>query len=347
MKNYNYNGLNAHDVANNIIANEEKYMNVNLDSLTFEEKCRYAREFNRIDHPLSVISPNKIKTTKHFEEITRRAEAGDSLALFTLAFIAADAQTSGNYISYLEKAMDAGSYMARIEHISFALISTEENDLTEAQATLDELIDKLDSNSLTLDELRYAGRLFGTVTRRLPEPNERYNDACIRIHKALVMNGNFFELVSLITRTTGEEKDFWCTVYFLVDSYFYENYSISFANGLGEMYILGRGCDIDYEKAKKFYMDLYFRNLINRSKTLVGLGIAEDNEDLIKEAELTYKAEIENGNIDGYWKLIVLKVLEGNRKQTGEICNKAIKKHPNKLNYIFHKARHHLVEYKF
>ena len=336
MKIYNYNGLNAHDVANNIIANEEKYMNVNLDSLTFEEKCRYAREFDSYFHPLAVRSQNVEKIARVIEEIKERAEAGDALALFTLAYTESKYKTtdSSKYVDYLKKAMDAGSYIARIEYSA----CIREDNLADAQAMLDELIDKFDSDSLTLDELVHAGHLCRTVAMRMHSSNERYNDAWARIHRVLVLNGRFSALLPLQMSVSKEEKAFLSTVKFLVGSYLYEKHSITSAVDLGWHYTLGNGCDIDYEKAKSFYIDRYFGEQFDRSKVLTKLEIAEDNEDLIKEAELAYKAEIESGSIDGYWKLIVLKVLGGNAEELAQIFDDAIEKHPDELKYIFPNA---------
>jgi len=42
MTNYNYNGMNAQDIANNIIAKEEAYLTIDYDALSLEEKCDYA-----------------------------------------------------------------------------------------------------------------------------------------------------------------------------------------------------------------------------------------------------------------------------------------------------------------
>ena len=44
MTNYNYNGMNAYDIANKVIANEEAYENADYNLMPFDVKCYYALE---------------------------------------------------------------------------------------------------------------------------------------------------------------------------------------------------------------------------------------------------------------------------------------------------------------
>ena len=52
MTNYNYNKMNAQEIAERIINCEEAYLKTDLSSLSFEEKCRFALHHTVAFHPL-------------------------------------------------------------------------------------------------------------------------------------------------------------------------------------------------------------------------------------------------------------------------------------------------------
>ena len=63
MKNYTYNGLNAQEIANKITSNEEAFIKMEFDLLSFEDKCDYVAHYNAFYHPLRchVKNFNEIK----------------------------------------------------------------------------------------------------------------------------------------------------------------------------------------------------------------------------------------------------------------------------------------------
>ena len=88
MTNYNYNGMNAYDIANKVIAKEEAYNNAKLELMPFEVKCHYALQQTPIIHPF--VSPRNNCRRELLNslrpELLRRAENEDAFALYVLGW---------------------------------------------------------------------------------------------------------------------------------------------------------------------------------------------------------------------------------------------------------------------
>ena len=115
MKNYNYNGMNAQEIANKIIATEEKYITIDFDVLSFEEKCDYVVHRNGIYHPLYKKGRSADElTVLLLPELRCRASYGDEKAAYFLAVLDPDiAHRSDEQRSMIERAMECGSVDAQ------------------------------------------------------------------------------------------------------------------------------------------------------------------------------------------------------------------------------------------
>ena len=112
MTNYNYNGMNAQDIANKIIAKEEAYENACYDLMPFEVKCKYALELTPIIHP--TIPPDSSERRELLDalrpELLRRADEEDAFALYVLGNTCSDLSTppTDTERQFLERSMNAG-----------------------------------------------------------------------------------------------------------------------------------------------------------------------------------------------------------------------------------------------
>jgi ABC-type transport system substrate-binding protein len=145
MKNYTYNGLNAHDIANKIIEKEERYLSIDFDTLSFEDKCRYVAHHNGIYHPLFRNGRNTEELkTEIMPALIRRSEAGDVNAMFYLCMFHPDvAHRSEEHKSMVERAMKMGSYEARIYYAGW--FCREDND--KAYELLDEVLNETERSA--------------------------------------------------------------------------------------------------------------------------------------------------------------------------------------------------------
>ena len=100
--------------------------------------------------------------------------------------------------------------------------------------------------------------------------------------------------------------------------------------------IRGIGCDPDFKLAKSFYLDVYFRRSFDRAKMLEVLGMNKNIS--LKEAEQSFRRFIENGDVEGYWKLILLGIMQSDISFVDQICNEVIINKPKRLMEIMPKA---------
>ena len=121
MTNYSYNGMNAQDIANNIIAKEEAYLTIDYDALSLEEKCDYAIHHTGIYHPLFRQGKDiKVLMETLIPELHSRAERGDWNALYYLSVFHPDVtHCSNEHRAMVERAMEEGSYEAQIYYASW------------------------------------------------------------------------------------------------------------------------------------------------------------------------------------------------------------------------------------
>ena len=113
-----------------------------------------------------------------------------------------------------------------------------------------------------------------------------------------------------------DELAFWQTVDFLVHDYFYARGSHHHATTLGAKLVNERGCDLDVEKITQVHTELFLRFSYNRKVLLqlVGSSEAEETEDL-DDLERICRAQIQNGDAEGYWRLIIVALLRGDRQK--------------------------------
>jgi hypothetical protein len=167
MTNYNYNGLNAYDIANKIIEKEESYLSIDFDTLSFEDKCRYAAHHNGIYHPLfrngrSIEELN----TEIMPEIIRRSEAGDSNAMFYLCMFHPDvAHRSEEHKAMVEQAMEKGSCEARIYYASWFC----KNNDSKAYELLAEVLNMYSLGEVTVSDEKNLYDCCAVMLRRLME----------------------------------------------------------------------------------------------------------------------------------------------------------------------------------
>ena len=350
MTNYNYNGLNAHDIANKIIEKEERYLSIDFDTLSFEDKCRYAAHHNGIYHPLfrNGRSIEELKT-EIMPEIIRRSEAGDSNAMFYLCIFHPDvAHRSEEHKAMVERAMKMGSYEAKIYYAGW--FCREDNE--KAYELLDEVLTLYSLGDVTAaDEknLYDCYCMLAHVGQRSDE-REEYKRLVDELALKFVLDGEYHSLTHLCVKNHcpkdpvtkqyvfDDETVFWKTVSFLVESYFYDKWSRYSSDNLGIWLIRGIGCDPDFERAKQFYLDVYFRKQFDRSKMLELLDITDDSEEAFEATKLRFNAELLDGNVDGYWKMILLAILQNDRASVEQLCDDAIEKYSDDLMKIIHKA---------
>ena len=98
------------------------------------------------------------------------------------------------------------------------------------------------------------------------------------------------------------------------------------------------------EAAKHFYLDVYFRKSFVKDKMLEVLGVS-DVEALNEFEELLEKSR-KSGEVEAYWKLILLGALRNDIKIVEQLCAEGIEKRPDRLMEIMPKAYTKLLNAK-
>ena len=355
MKNYNYNGMNAQDIANKIIAIEEAYLTIDFDALSFEEKCNYVAHHNGIYHPLykKGRSADELAVLL-LPELRYRGNYGDEKALYFLAVLDSDiAHRSDGQRSMIERAMECGSVNAQAYFASWFCRDEEMK-----ANILEELLYRHFGGEVAEEDEKVLYDCYCMLANcaQTEEVHEHYKALADDLALKFVLKGEYHSLIHLCTKNRllrdpktknfifDAETIFWKTVNFIVESYFYAKWHINSSDNLGIGLIRGIGCDPDFERAKHFYLDVYFRKPFDRAKMLEVSGIS-DTESLI-EAEQGFKQDVNNGDVEGYWKLILLGILQNDTEMVEQICDEAIKKHPNDLMKIMPKAYTKLLNAK-
>lgn len=343
MTNYNYNGLNAHDIANKIIKKEEKYLSVDFDTLSFEDKCRYAAHHNGIYHPLFRNGRSIEELVPEImPELIRRSEAGDANAMFYLGVFHPDvAHRSEEHKAMVERAMKMGSYEARIYYAGWFC----RDDNSKAYELLDEVLKIYSHGEVTAADEKnlYDCYIMLSSIGQTSDEREYYKRLADELSLKFALDGEYHPLTHLCIKNHcpkdpvtkqyvfDDETVFWKTVSFLVESHFYDKWGKT-SDHLGICLLRGIGCEEDPQKAKRIYLDLYFRKPFDRIKMKELLNIDEDAS--FADANRAFEKEIEDGSIEGYWKLILLGVLKNDAKVVEQICDEAIAKHPGELMKI-------------
>ena len=347
MKNYNFNGMNAQDIANKIIANEEVYITIDFDALPFEEKCNYVAHHNGIYHPLykKGSSADELAVLL-LPELRQRANDGDEKALYFLAVLDPDiVHRSDEQRSMIERAMECGSVDAQAYFTSWFCRDEEMK-----ANILEELLYRHFGGEVAEEDEKVLYDCYCMLQHCAQAEGERSRYKALADELALkfVLRGEYHSLVHHCTKNRlprdskaknfifDDETIFWKTVNFIVESYFYDKWHINASDNLGIGLIRGIGCDPDFERAKCFYLDAYFRKPFDTTKMLEVLGLS-DTVSLI-EAEQSFKREVENGDLDGYWKLILLAILQNDTDKVDQICGEAIVSHSDRLMEIMPKA---------
>lgn len=340
MTNYNYNGMNAQDIANNIIAKEEAYLTIDYDALSLEEKCDYAIHHTGIYHPLFRQGKDiKVLMETLIPELHSRAERGDWNAMYYLSVFHPDVtHRSNEHRAMVEHAMEEGSYEAQIYYASWFC----RDDEAKAYDLLDEVLKFYSLEDVSEKDKKNLYDCYCMLTRigQTSDEREHYKKLADDLALKFVLDGEYHSLSHLCMKNHcpkdpvtkqyvfDDETVFWKTVSFLVESHFYDKWGKT-SDHLGICLLRGIGCEEDPQKAKRIYLDLYFRKPFDRSKMKELLNIDEDAS--FADAECAFEKEIEDGSIEGYWKLILLGILKNDAKAVEQICNEAIAKHPGEL----------------
>jgi hypothetical protein len=285
-------------------------------------------------------------------ELIRRSEAGDANAMFYLCVFHPDvAHRSEEHKAMVERAMKMGSYEAQIYYASWF-----RRDDNEAYELVDNLVHKflklysLGEATLADEENLYHCYSMLKSIGQTPYEREYYLRRYDELALKFALEGEYHPLTHLCVKNHcpkdpitnqyvfDEETIFWKTVSFLVESYFYDKWSRYLSDNLGIWLIRGIGCEPDFEKAKQFYLDVYFRKQFDRSKMLELLDMADDSEESFNVARNRFDTELLNGDIEGYWKLILLAILQNDKAAVEQLCDDAIEKHPGDLMKILPKA---------
>ena len=356
MKNYNYNGMNAKAIANKIIANEEEYLKIDFDSLSFEDKCEYVVHHCGIYHPLFCQGKhaNELKASL-IPELCKRADEGDSKAMYYLAVFRPDAtHRSDELRTMIERASNAGSLEAQIYFASWFC----RNDALKAYEIINEVLEKLshEDPSKSKDKKLYDCYSMLADVGQTPEERSHFKALVDELALKFALSGEYATLARLCVKNNSpkdpitkqyifdEETVLWKTVNFLVESYFYEKWNTYSSDKLGIWLIRGVGCDADFEAAKRFYLDVYFRKFFDKDKMLEVLGVSD--EERLNEVEAALEKSRESGDIESYWKLILIGILQNDINMVEQLCTEAVESYPDRLMEIMPKAYTKLLNAK-
>ena len=348
MKNYTYNGMNAQEIADKITANEEAYLKIDFELLPFEDKCNYAAHHYGIYHPLFRQGRDTKELVRSLlPELCKRADMGDPKALYYLALFHPDtAHRSDEHRAMVERAMAAGSFEAQIYFASWFC----REDAVSAYELVSDVLKRCSCDAKTdnNDELLYSCYSMLANSGQTLEERAHFKALLDEMALKAVLRGEYSTLTHLCVKNKAtkdpitkqyifdEETVFWKTVEFLVESYFYEKWNRHSSDNLGIWLIRGIGCDADFEAAKRFYIDVYFRKPFDKNKMLEVLDVS--NAETLNEFEQLLEKSREAGKIEAYWKLILLGILRNDVNTVEQLCSEAIEKHADRLMEIMPKA---------
>ena len=232
MMNCIYNGMNVQKIADKIIETEMAYLKTDLTSLSFEEKCRLLLRNNATYHPLFRQLDLSALACEVYPEFTRRAENEEAFALYcTSAIFGYDLPCADTRLSYLERAMAAGSVDARVQYASRF---SRESERDTARELLEQTLDLYSLGDMTDEDKENLFRCYDMLSGcgQTPEDRAYYSRLADDLALTFVLNGSFYGLSHLCVsdNNTDESKEFWKNVAYIVRSYFYERGAIQFGD---------------------------------------------------------------------------------------------------------------------
>ena len=230
MANYIYNGMNAKEIANKIIAKEEAYLKTDITSLTFDEKCELLLCNNSAYHPLFRHLDLSSLAEELTPELARRAEAGDAFALYCMSMLQHGLHHTDTRLAYLERAMKAGSLEARVQYASRSL----HDGTSKARDILDETLSLLSLGDITERDNDILFRCYSMLAECGQTPIERELYTCLldELSIKLTLDGDWRAITYLCVKdsSSSEERDFWRTVAHIARTYFYDRGAIQFGD---------------------------------------------------------------------------------------------------------------------
>lgn len=339
MINYIFNGMKAHDVANKIVAAEVAYRDTDYESLSFEEKCRYALDCTPIVHPILAPNPSHRKALLDAlrPELLARADREDGFALYVLGSVNADLSSPATDTerSFLERAVKAGYAPAAV-----ALVDRFFGDLKNKklcrQALHDYLIPTI--NSLTEEKSQDVATVYALkslLSRYETNASARmvFYGMSRELATKLVCDGSWVGLAKLCNARSvsdglldvtpsEEELSFWVSVDYLVHADLYELGARHLGDSLGCKLINERGCERDVKKIKEIYLDLLLCRPYDRERLLTVAGVPHgEGFENLAEAERECRRQIKDGKPENYRRLILIALLSGDRVALEAACD--------------------------
>lgn len=339
MTNYNYNGMNAYDIANKIIAKEEAYASAKYELMPFEVKCEYALELTPILHPS--VSPDRTRRKKMLQELRpellRRAESEDAYALSVLGSTNADLSAPATDVErrFLERSMEAGYVPAAFALIDRFYRGKKRTD-PEAERILSWLSERVGKDSSPIVRYQYYA-LVGDKEKQEALATE------LAAAGSYVAAAHLTSSLGSLLDFDSDMRVFWETVEFLVLEHFYNKGATHLGDTLGMRLINERGCIRDVEKIKNIYVDLMMNYEYDRHQLITIAGVPHDDtsEDLY-EAERVCRQLIKNGKEANYWRLILIALLSGDRAKVETACDETFRPDGGSYTVNIAKAYHML-----
>jgi hypothetical protein len=141
----------------------------------------------------------------------------------------------------------------------------------------------------------------------LTENSEKCKDIALK----LASEGDTDAIESLrFCKVENEGIDFYDTAQFLAFEHFYRKGAKHLAEIIGRRLIRSIGCEFDFERIKGIYIDLMLNSNYDRAKLSAFAG-AETGD--LDAAESVCRQLISDGETCGYWRLILVALLSGDR----------------------------------
>lgn len=346
MTNYTYQNMNAHDLANEIIESERRFLETDFESLDLVDQCAYIENLNPFHHPLAAKKRSAeeliAKVLPALVELQSVQDGGHGDVLYYTTLFSPD-------FTYRETLMKSAVEEQSLNAAIFCTCHYRKSDLTRERKLIEDYVKFSKSipesfRTVNGDVVLYECYSALADLAKSEKEREYYSSKLDSLALSLVKRGVYAPLSHLCVKNPrtkdqngkpifDEETLFFKTVAFLVDDALFNQYGVTVGDLLGIKLLRGIGCDRDVERAKAVYLHLYRTKSFD--PVLLRQQLHIDCDTPIDQARQARRLAADHGDVTAYCELILLAILAKDDEALEAICDEAIAHRGGELMRIF------------